>query len=403
MFQHHVVKKGTVFGATLLVSGTCIGGGMLALPVITAASGFFPSFVLMAACWIFMTLTGLLLIEANLWMEEGAHITTMASRLLGRFGKFVAVMLYLFMGYASLIAYNAGGGEIVAIAVAKLIGFPLSRIESCLLFTLIFGTMIYLGTRVIGRINAILVVGMIAAYIALVVVGIDEIRLDYLQHMNWGHSFTAMPIIFTTFSYQLIVPSLTPYLHRDSRMIRKSIILGTSIPFVIYLIWQCLTLGQIPVEGEYGLAQTLERGSSVIESLRNLTDSSLLGIFADYFAFFTLVTSYLGIALGLFDFLSDALKIKKQGSNYWILGSLIVVPALFFTILYPNAFIFFLELSGGFGDALLSGLIPVMMVWIGRYSKRIEGPYQVLGGKGVLASLFAMAIFVLLVQVYNLL
>jgi tyrosine-specific transport protein len=98
MFQPHVVKKGTVFGATLLVSGTCIGGGMLALPVITAPAGFFPSLVLMGACWVFMTLTGLLLIEANLWMEEGAHITTMASRLLGRFGKVCSSHVVPFYG-----------------------------------------------------------------------------------------------------------------------------------------------------------------------------------------------------------------------------------------------------------------------------------------------------------------
>ncbi|MGL5262987.1 MAG: aromatic amino acid transport family protein, partial [Candidatus Rhabdochlamydia sp.] len=68
------VSKGRILSAAFLISGTCIGGGMLALPVETSQMGFFPSLLAMAFTWIFMTVTGLLLVEANLWMQEGAHI-----------------------------------------------------------------------------------------------------------------------------------------------------------------------------------------------------------------------------------------------------------------------------------------------------------------------------------------
>ena len=37
--------KGSVFGGSLLVAGTSIGGGMLALPVLTSLAGFIPSFI----------------------------------------------------------------------------------------------------------------------------------------------------------------------------------------------------------------------------------------------------------------------------------------------------------------------------------------------------------------------
>jgi tyrosine-specific transport protein len=91
------VSKGRILSAAFLISGTCIGGGMLALPVETSQMGFFPSLLAMAFTWIFMTVTGLLLVEANLWMQEGAHIMTMASHLLGKIGKWLCVALYLFM------------------------------------------------------------------------------------------------------------------------------------------------------------------------------------------------------------------------------------------------------------------------------------------------------------------
>jgi tyrosine-specific transport protein len=68
-----------LFSAIALVAGTCIGGGMLALPVATGISGFIPSTLMMTLCWIAMTASALLLLEVNLWMKEGAHMITMAS------------------------------------------------------------------------------------------------------------------------------------------------------------------------------------------------------------------------------------------------------------------------------------------------------------------------------------
>ncbi len=89
-------KKSTL-SAVLLVAGTCIGGGMLALPIATGISGFLPSLLVMAICWFSMTATALLLLEASLWMEEGAHIITMTSTILGRWGDVCpGFCMYLF-------------------------------------------------------------------------------------------------------------------------------------------------------------------------------------------------------------------------------------------------------------------------------------------------------------------
>lgn len=36
-------KRGSVLGGMLLIAGSCIGAGMLGLPIVTGLSGFFPS------------------------------------------------------------------------------------------------------------------------------------------------------------------------------------------------------------------------------------------------------------------------------------------------------------------------------------------------------------------------
>ena len=77
-------KSGSVFGGALLVAGTSIGGGMLALPVLTSLGGFIPSLFIYLCCWLFMTCTGLLFLEVSLWMHAEANIVSMADRTLGR-------------------------------------------------------------------------------------------------------------------------------------------------------------------------------------------------------------------------------------------------------------------------------------------------------------------------------
>ena len=44
-------------GGILLVAGTTIGAGMLALPVSTAFMGFYPSLLIFAICWFFMLIS----------------------------------------------------------------------------------------------------------------------------------------------------------------------------------------------------------------------------------------------------------------------------------------------------------------------------------------------------------
>lgn len=396
MQSQPVPSFGSLISALFLVAGTCIGGGMLALPVATGISGFFPSIITMAICWASMTATALLLMEVSLWMEEGVHIITMTSRLLGRYGKMIAWVLYLFICYASLVAYTAGGGIQIMNLIHSILDFPISQGVGCLLFVLVFGGVLYLGHYVVGRVNAVLFIAMIVAYFCLVTVGIGEIKPHLLKHKNWSTAVLALPLLLTAFSFQTMVPSLTPYLKRHIKSLRIAIIGGTALTFVVYLIWQSLILGIVPAHGENGLIAALEKGQSATYFLGEHVENSFVSSVAEYFAFFALVTSFLGIALGLFDFLSDGLKIKEKGVGNVVLAILIAVPTLFFAIYFERIFLVALETTGGFGDAILNGIIPVLMVWVGRYQLGYTQSRTIPGGKPVLILLLIFFSFVLI-------
>ncbi|MCF7852638.1 MAG: amino acid transporter [Simkaniaceae bacterium] len=399
---NHTTTLGHQIGAISLIAGTCVGGGMLALPIDTAASGFFPSILSLFLSWLFMMLTGLLLVEASLWVERDAHYMTLSSRLLGRVGKYLGILLYLFMGYGSLIAYSSGGSMLLVNFTEFLFGIEMTRVGACAIFSIFFGLVIYLGTQFIGKINTILVVGMILAYFAIVAGGTSGIRLEMLQRVHFSHSIFSFPLLLATFSYQMMVPSLTSYLNRDPKALRLAIILGTTIPFVAYAIWELIVLGTVPFEGKFGLKEALIEGYSSTESLKHFVSSSWLSTAAELFAFFAITTSFLGIGLGLFDYLADLTKIKKKGGGKVALILIAIIPTLILAMMYPKAFMIALEVSGGFGDTLLSILFPVSMVFVGRYIKRYESLYTVRGGKPLLVIIACFALFVLAIQIIKL-
>lgn len=395
------VAKGSILSAMFLVAGTCVGGGMLALPVATGVSGFLPSIAIMLVCWLAMTITALLLIEVSLWMEEGVHLISMTSRILGTPGRIISWFLYLFICYASLVAYTAGGGFQIATAVNDYFGFSIAKEYAAIAFILLFGSVIYLGSQIVGRVNAILFTAMVVAYFALVGLGADEIDGNLLLHRQWAGSMMAVPLLLTAFSFQTMVPSLTPYLKSNIKALRWAVIGGTTLALVIYAVWQALILGIVPVEGTNGLAEALARGEPATQFLREHVEGRWISNIAEYFAFFAIITSFLGIALGLFDFLADGLKIKKEGIGKLILGILIVVPTIIFATQFERVFLVALEISGGFGDSILNGLIPVLMVWIGRYHLKLgkESHFRLPGGKFLLGCVFAFFLCTLFLEI----
>lgn len=374
----------------LLIAGTTIGAGVLALPVLTGAAGFFPSLLVYFFCWLFMASTGLLFLEVSLWMPEGANIVTMAEKTLGKIGKIAAWCLYLFLFYCLTLAYIVGSGNIFVEAFSPFA--TLQPWQGQLLFLLLFIPFVYAGARVVGKLNVLLMIGLGASYFAFVVLGAPHVNSTLLLHAEWGHLWYALPISFIAFAYQGTVPTLVSYLHRDVKAIRWAILVGSFVPFVAYVIWQWLILGIVPVDGPYGLLETIQEGQTAVHPLRAALNTSTVYVVGQYFAFFALVTSFFGVTLGLLDFLADGIGIQKDRNGKLLLCAMIFIPPFLFALIHPHVFLMALEYAGGFGTSLLLGLLPILMVWKGRYYLKIKSEYEVEGGRPFLLLLTAFVL-----------
>lgn len=390
-------SNGSLFQGVMLVTGTTVGGGMLALPVITSPAGFFPSVFIFILCWLFMTLTGLLFLELSLQMEEGVNIMSMAKKTLGRGGEIFAWVLYLFLFYCLTVAYVVGCGDILT----SILPFDAPRSFGGVLFVALFSPFIYVGSKAVSKINSLMMVGLIVSFLGFIVIGANSVEMKNLMVSDFSLSLIALPITFISFAYQGVIPSLVSHLNRDKTLLRKSIWIGSFFSLLIYIIWAWLILGIIPFEGENGLNVALNEGRSAVYPLHGALNHPWIFAIGELFAFFALITSFFGVTLGLFDFLADALKIEKTSIGKFQLLGLVFGPPLLISLIYPKVFLTALDLAGGYGSALLLGLLPIVMVYVWR-KRHPEGEKEVGGGKMVLALMTAFVLLELTLELLKL-
>ncbi len=386
-------KPGSVIGGMLLVAGSCIGAGMLGLPILTGLSGFVPSLVMFFCAWSFMTMTGLLIIEVNGWFPNPVNFISMVEKTLGKFGKGISWVLYLFLFYALLIAYVAGSGSIVTTIIPAVPNWLGS-----LFFVLLFGCIVFFGTRSVDLWNRVLMVFKIGTFCVLVFLGARHISPYLLARTEPSYAIYSLPILIIAFGFHNMIPSLTAYMKGDLKRVKKTIIGGSLLSLFIYLIWEVLVLGIVPMQGASGILESLKHDKEASQALAGFLGSSMISFCAKWLAFFAILTSFLAQALSLVHFLADGLKIPKEKREDFRLCALTLLPPLIFAVIYPQLFFKALNFAGGICAVVLFGIIPATMVWIGRYKKHIPSSYQVRGGRSVLFGVFGFALFVLCIQ-----
>lgn len=392
------MKQGSVLGGMLLITGSCVGAGMLGLPILTGLVGFWPSLFLFALACFFMTATGLLIVELDQWFPGRTNYLTMVTDLLGYGGRLLCWVLYLFLFYALLVAYVAGSGIHFSSILGE-VAISIPAWAGSVLFVLIFGWVVYLGTRSVDHVNRGLMFFKIVVYVCLIAMGLRFVQPALFNHVDLNYAVAALPILVLSFGFQNMIPTLSDYLGGDVKRIKQAILGGALLTLVIYLFWQIIALGTLPIEGEFGIRASYAEGIDAAEAMKRLVQSPWIGNLAALLAFFAILTSFLAQAITLVHFIGDGLKIKGgKRESIWIC-ILTLLPPLVFAMTYPNIFYQALNFAGGICAVIIFGIFPVLMIWRGRYLQKREFPYKVRGGKELLVFLFCMALFILLYQV----
>ncbi len=379
--EEYTMSHSKVFGSTLIIAGTTIGAGMLALPLASAGIGFSTSLIIMLGLWALMAFTALLMLELHQYADSSATLHTLAKQILGKKGKWVASFAMLFLFYSLCAAYIAGGGAQFADRLTQWFNLDVSGSTSTIIFTLIVTLVVTVGTGTVDRVNRVLFGLKLIAMVAVLFFLAPNVTQSYLLSMpiEQGLIVAAIPVIFTSFGFHGSIPAIVNYLDGDTSSLRKAIIVGSTIPLVIYIFWQVVTLGVV------SQGALVESGglSSLIGQLSQTVQQSNLGNIVGVFADLALLTSFLGVSLGLFEFLGDTIKGHSEKPNRIIAALITFTPPLGFALFYPQGFIMALGYAA-IALAILAIFLPLIMVVKVRRSENFDGGYRVAGGQGAL-------------------
>jgi tyrosine-specific transport protein len=387
-------KTGSVFGAASLVAGTMVGAGILALPAATAPVGFLPSTAAMGIGWMYMTISGLLIAELSINRlgqsgKPGKGMLDLFEDSLGPRWSKLGSVAYFGLHYCLLVAYIAQGG----VNLSGLLGLDNLGAPSGIpqvSFAVLCAVALYSATpEMVEKANNVFVLVLVAAFTGIIALGASTADFGSLIDMSNQHPekvVDAFPIIFLSLVYHNIVPTVVNQLEGDRDKITKAIIGGTTLPTLMFLLWNAVVLGNInPSAGASVDPVALLQASSSTGS-----GNAILGSLVTTFSSAALITSLIGFVYGLLDGWTDVFKLPTEGPAFekWKLPlyGLVFMPPLALSLTDPDIFYKALEYGGAFGVSTLFLVLPPIMVWKQRYGDDEQplmtkpmGKYDMLG------------------------
>ncbi|QSX29959.1 tryptophan permease [Shewanella cyperi] len=385
----------SLLGGAMIIAGTTVGAGMFSLPVVGAGMWFGYSLLMMVGVWLCMLLSGLLLLETNLRFEPGASFDTLTRESLGRFGRIVNGLSIAFVLYILTYAYISGGGSIVNHSVAGL-GLELPQSLAGLLFALVLATVVVISTKAVDRISTLMLGAMIISFFLAIAQLLLDVDTTTLFQPDGEQRFApflwaALPFGLASFGYHGNVPSLVKYYGKEPAKVAKALFIGTFIALVIYTCWMLATMGNLP---RSQFSDIIAQGGNMgvlVAALTQVMSNSWLASMLTLFAHLAVASSFLGVTLGLFDYLADLFGFADDGKGRLKTALVTFVPPTVLGLLFPDGFLVAIGFAA-LAATVWTLIVPGMMAHRMRRADPGYTGFKVPGGKAVILLVVAFGI-----------
>ncbi len=368
--------------------GTVIGAGILAIPYVVSQSGFLFGLIIIIGLGLALLLINLMIGEIVLRTKEQHQLTGYAGKYLGRWGQRLMMFSMVFSIYGALTAYLIGEGETLK-AIFK-IGTPLMY---SLIFFMITFFIIYKGIKAAGKVEMILIGGLLFIVFLIGIYSYDKIDLGNLDSYSWTKFFVPYGVILFALMGFPAVPQLQEVLEHKKQQMRKAIMIGSLIPIFIYILFAFIVIGIIGLQN-FELLQPNERIATVALSIYS---SPILGIFANIVAVLAMFTSFLTLGIALKQMYEYDYHFSKNTALFLTLS----VPLLI-TALNLSTFITVIAVTGAVAGGL-EGILIIFTFWKARLlgdrkPEFLLGQYKTLGM--ILILLFGLGILLELITLF---
>lgn len=358
-------------GAIMLVAGTCIGSGMIALPMTLVKLGIIPSIVLMSVLWAVIYYTCLVNLELNIQANKGMALGALAQKFSGRIASLIGVGSYLILSYALVAVYLHGGASVLqkmlTLDGSQTVEF--SNIAS--IYTLVAIAVLLLPIKYIDYVNRLLFTCLISVMAVLVigllsVINWSDLPLFSSQYQDISIWRAIIPIAFTCFGFQVIFHTLTNYCNKNPAMLKRTFFWGSLIPALAYIIWTVSILGALYQNYPSFYSQMLERDVQVgelVSALSYISKNPFVQTLVWWLSILAIITSLLGVGLALFETIKESLPKNIHNILRKLLAAIITVsPAYLVTVLITNAFLSALGFAGMI-LVVIAILLPIYLLY----------------------------------------
>jgi len=389
-----------------MIAGTCIGSGMIALPLVLAKIGILPSLFLMLLTWALMYYTSLVNLELNLQAGKGMPLGELGRKFSGPIAEWIGMLSLKILSFALLAVFIYGGSSILKELLENKWNASLSFFSIATVYTLAAFLILSLPIRWIDYCNRLLFIGLIGV-VALLIFGlawsIDWSLLPLFSENSSSPSawMSLIPIVFTSFGFQVIFHTLTNYCQKNASILKQAFFWGSLIPAIVYILWTCSILSVVYAD-DPAFFQIMADGKAevgeLIQVLSGISKWHSVQLLVWWISLLAIATSVIGVGIGLCESIQGLLP-KKLLLRNQAAALTALFPAYVAVLFIPNAFLSVL----GFAGMILAVIAILLPVYLFKQLKSHDYHYGELYNKPLLITSFVAGLIVIISELYNML
>jgi tyrosine-specific transport protein len=331
-------------GAVFLVIGTSIGAGMLGIPLATAKLGFKVTILLFTLVFFLMMYSAIAYAKVSIKFSANTNLDSYLNNVGNKYLNILIKFINVIFLYALITAYAQGMSKSILAVLNQETGGVFIAIPKIVFFTL--AALITFNTKSVDVINRIISSILILSYMFMLYsfFSKDISVLNKTAGYSYNDIVSSIPLLITSFGFHLSIPSIKDYLQQDEKKLIKAIIYGLTITFVIYCLWIFVIFNSIDTSSAIG-----------VEDLLKIKNNYLLAFAVGIFSLTAILSSFLGVGLGLKDFFYDITKNRFNILNFRkvIAGIITFLPPIIFLAIFDTGFVHVLKFAGTFAIILL--------------------------------------------------
>ncbi len=332
-------KKISTWEAVMLIAGSGLGTGILAIPYAASKTGLLGIITAVVAAFVASALMHLLVVDLVLNSKNSTQLMGIFKEHLFK-GKNERLYSSLFFAVLAVVLLFNLAIYILVAAEVLTESFGVAPFISKIIFYCTSSLIVVAGIKIIGiseKYSMIIIGGVV---LFLIVMSLNHpVKNMELSFGSYGDALALYGLVMFSFSALFSIPQAANNIE-DKNKLKTAVITGIGINAAITLIF---TVSSITASKNITQVATIGLSSS----LGNIT-----AFVCSVFVILAMFTSYLSIALAQLDIISTELKVKR---NTAFIDA--TVPSLLAALFLPVSFISMIQVVGGVVAVITSLLV----------------------------------------------